>query len=86
LLGKVNYLRQFISNLVGRVESLLPLVQLKHDKDFAWGAAKREVFERIKDYLSKPPVLIAPRIGKTFRLYMAAPEKVVGSESLGCEA
>jgi hypothetical protein len=79
LLGKVNYLRQFISNLAERVESLLPLVQLKHDKDFEWGAAKREVFERIKDYLSKPPVLLAPRIGKTFRLYMAVPEKVLGS-------
>jgi hypothetical protein len=26
LLGKINYLRCFISNLVGRVESLLPLV------------------------------------------------------------
>jgi hypothetical protein len=30
LLGKINYLRHFISNLVGRVESLLPLVRLKH--------------------------------------------------------
>jgi hypothetical protein len=28
LLGKINYLRHFISNLAGRVESLLPLVQL----------------------------------------------------------
>jgi hypothetical protein len=37
LLGKVNYLRRFISNLPGRIESLLPLVWLKHEKDFAWG-------------------------------------------------
>jgi hypothetical protein len=34
LLGKINYLRHFISNLVGRVESLLPLVQLKHEEEF----------------------------------------------------
>jgi hypothetical protein len=26
LLGKINYLRHFISNLAGRVEPLLPLV------------------------------------------------------------
>jgi hypothetical protein len=32
LLGKVNYLRRFISNLAGRVDSLLPLVQLKHEE------------------------------------------------------
>jgi hypothetical protein len=37
LLGKINYLRHFISNLVGRVESLLPLVRLKHEEEFAWG-------------------------------------------------
>jgi hypothetical protein len=34
LLGKVNYLRRFISNLAGRVETFLPLVQLKHDGEF----------------------------------------------------
>jgi hypothetical protein len=38
LMGKINYLWHFISNLVGRVESLLPLFQLKHEEEFAWGA------------------------------------------------
>jgi hypothetical protein len=37
LLGKINYLRHFISNLAGRVESLLPLVWLKHELGFNWG-------------------------------------------------
>jgi hypothetical protein len=37
LLGKINYLRRFISNLAGRVESLLPLVRLKHEEEFTWG-------------------------------------------------
>jgi hypothetical protein len=37
LLGKINYLYHFISNLVGRVESLLPLVQLKHEEEFTRG-------------------------------------------------
>jgi hypothetical protein len=38
LLGKINYLLCFISILAGRVESLLPLVQLKHEEEFTWGA------------------------------------------------
>jgi hypothetical protein len=38
LLGKINYLRWFISNLAGRVESFLPLVQLKHSEEFTWEA------------------------------------------------
>jgi hypothetical protein len=37
LLGMINYLRHLISNLVGRVESLLPLVRLKHEEEFTWG-------------------------------------------------
>jgi hypothetical protein len=40
LLGKVNYLRRFVSNLAGRVESLLSLVRLKHEADFAWGQSR----------------------------------------------
>jgi hypothetical protein len=36
LLGKINYLCRFISNLARRVESLLPLVRLKHEGEFTW--------------------------------------------------
>jgi hypothetical protein len=42
LLGKINYLRRFISNLVGQVESLLPLVWLKHEEEFIWGGQNSE--------------------------------------------
>jgi hypothetical protein len=31
LLGKVNYLRLFIANLAGKVDSFLPLLRLKHE-------------------------------------------------------
>jgi hypothetical protein len=37
IMGKINYLRQFISNLAGRVKSFLPLVRLKHGEEFASG-------------------------------------------------
>jgi hypothetical protein len=45
LLGKINYLRHFIINLAGKVDSFLPLVRLKHEGDFAWGAEQKEAFE-----------------------------------------
>jgi hypothetical protein len=60
LLGKVNYLRRFISNMAGKVDSFLPLVQLKHEDRFVWGMEQREAFNQIKDYLVTPPVLCAP--------------------------
>jgi hypothetical protein len=40
-----------------KVESLLPLVRLKHERDFVWGTLQRDSFERIKEYLTRPPVL-----------------------------
>jgi hypothetical protein len=37
-LAKVNYLRRFISNLSGRVKTFTPILQLKNDAEFIWGA------------------------------------------------
>jgi hypothetical protein len=62
-LGKINYLRCFISNLAGKDDSFLPLLRLKHEGEFAWGAKQREAFESIKTYLTSPPVIRAPRSG-----------------------
>jgi hypothetical protein len=55
--------------MVGRVESFLPMIRLKHEK----------AFERIKDYLSSPPVLQVPKVGRIFKLYIAAQERVIGT-------
>jgi hypothetical protein len=78
LLGKINYPRRFIANLAGEVDLLLPLVCLKHEKDFKWGAKQRGALKKIEEYLSRPPVLRAPKIGKEFKLYISAQENVVG--------
>jgi bifunctional DNA-binding transcriptional regulator/antitoxin component of YhaV-PrlF toxin-antitoxin module len=48
LLGKINNLRHFISNLTGRVESLLPLDQLKHE-EFTWEQNSRNLLRRSKN-------------------------------------
>jgi hypothetical protein len=78
IVRKINYLRRFISNLAGKVESFLALVRLKHEEDFVWGMEQRTTFNKIKEYLSSPPVLRAPREGKPFKLYIAAQEHVIG--------
>ena len=44
-----------------------------------WGAIQQEAFEKIKYYLSSPPVLKAPRRGVPFKLYIAAEDKVIGA-------
>jgi hypothetical protein len=37
-LDKVNYLRRFISNLAGKIDAFTPILRVKNDAQFAWGA------------------------------------------------
>jgi hypothetical protein len=45
------------------------------------GAAQKEAFDRIKEYLVKPPLLRAPAAGGTFILYVSA-QQDDGKESI----
>ena len=58
LIGKINFVRRFISNLSGRIEPFMGLVKIKSDDEFRWGAEQQQAFDEIKEYLSKPPVLV----------------------------
>ena len=55
-LGQVNYLRRFISNLAGKTKEFSNLVKLKNMEEFTWEERHQAVFDKIKEYLSKPPV------------------------------
>jgi hypothetical protein len=48
LLEMINYLWRFITNLAGKVESFLLLIQLKHEEGFEWGNEQRQTFEKLK--------------------------------------
>nr|ABB47141.1 retrotransposon protein, putative, unclassified [Oryza sativa Japonica Group] len=79
LIGKINFVRRFISNLSGRLEPFTPLLRLKADQEYTWGAEQQKAFDSIKEYLSSPPVSIPPQKGMAFRLYLSAGEKSIGS-------
>jgi hypothetical protein len=76
-LGKVNYLRRFICNLSQKVNAFTPLLRLKNDVNFTWGAKQQEAFDEIKGYLTSPPILQAPKSGIPFKLYIAAEKDVI---------
>jgi hypothetical protein len=65
-LGKVNYLRWFISNLPGRVKAFTPFLRLKNGAEFIWGVEQQAAFEEIKEYLCTPLILKAPQSGVPF--------------------
>jgi hypothetical protein len=45
LIGKINFVRRFISNLSGRIEPFMELVKIKTNEEFRWGAEQQRAFE-----------------------------------------
>lgn len=79
LIGKINFIRRFISNLSGKIEPFTPLLKIKADQEFKWEAQHQKVLDGIKEYLSSPPVLVPPKDGTPFKLYISADMKSIGS-------
>ena len=79
LLGKINFLRRFIANMAGKIHPLTPLLRLKDKEEFEWGPPHQEAFDRIKVYLTSPPVLMPPQREKPLKLYISGSEKSMGS-------
>ena len=61
------------------VDALISILRLKNETEVTWGVEQQEAFEKIKKYLSSPPVLKAPKRGIPFRLYVATEDKVIGA-------
>jgi len=79
LIGKVNFIRRFISDLCGKICAFSPLLKLKTGQEFIWGKEQQLALDEIKNYLINPPVLIPPQQGKPFRLYLSTDGMVIGS-------
>jgi ribonuclease HI len=71
LIGKINFVRRFISNLSTRIEPFMELVKIKVNDEFRWGAEQQQAFEGIKEYLLKPPVLVPPQQDRPFYVYLS---------------
>jgi len=79
LIGKFNFVRRFISNLLAKILSFSALLKLKSNQEFKWGNKQQKAFEEIKEYMKSPPVLVSPQKGKHFKLYVAADDHTIGS-------
>jgi len=79
MIGKVNFIRRFISNLSGKIKAFSPLLKLKADQEFVCGAEQQLALAEIKKYLINPLVLVPPQHGKLFRLYLSTDDTVIGS-------
>ncbi|XP_050889047.1 uncharacterized protein LOC127094231 [Lathyrus oleraceus] len=87
LLGKINFLRRFTSNLSGRTQAFSPLLRLKQGK-FEWNDEQQKAFDKIKLYLTNPPILAPPCGKKPMRLFISTSDTTIEYEALivGLEA
>jgi hypothetical protein len=63
--------------LPGKLSAFAPILQLKSEAKFTWGANQQRAFEDIKRYLSSPLVMKAPMTGIPFWLYITAEDAVI---------
>ena len=61
LLGEINFIRRFISNLSEKILPFSLLLKLKNDQAFKWVDVQQKAFVEIKEYMKCPPVLVPPR-------------------------
>jgi len=77
LQGRLTYIGRFIVNMSGHCQSFTWL--MKKGLFFVWDDTYQKVFEDIKAYLTKPPVLASPVAGKPFLLYVRAMDYSLGA-------
>ena len=77
LTGMAAALNRFISKSVEKFQPFFD--QIKKGKNFSWSKESDQAFERLKKYLSAPPLLFSPREGEPLYIYLAATDKAVSA-------
>jgi hypothetical protein len=57
----------------------MDLVKIKADEKFHWGAEQQRVFEEVKEYLARLPVLVPPQRDKSFYIYLLVGDTSIAS-------
>ena len=66
-LGKINFVRRFISNFTEIVKPLQEMI--KKYFNLRWTKERREAFDMIKEAIAKAPTLWSPKFNNEFILY-----------------
>ena len=75
-LGRLNYISIFISHLTTTCEPIFKL--LKKDQVVKWNDECQVAFDKIKEYLQEPPVLMPPVEGRPLIMYLTVLENSMG--------
>ena len=78
LIRKINFLRCFIPNLSAKTKVFALLLKLKREEGFTWTKEHQQSFDKIKECLANPPVMISPMTGRPLKLYILASDSTIG--------
>jgi hypothetical protein len=79
LIGRINFVRRFISNLSGRIEPFIDLVKIKADEEFHWGVGQQWVLKETKEYLARQPVLVPSQQDRSVYIYSTVGDTSIAS-------
>ena len=75
-MGRLNYIARFISQMTAKCDSIFKMLR-KHNFG-EWEEECQEAFDKVKEYLTNPPVLVPPVQRKPLILYLTVHEKSMG--------
>ena len=75
-LGRLNYNSRFVSHLTSTCEPMFKL--LKKSQTTQWNEDCHKAFDKIKEYLQEPLILMPPVEGKPLIMYLTVLENSMG--------
>ena len=75
-MGRLNYIARFISQMTAKCDLIFKMLR-KHNSG-EWDEECQEAFDKVKEYLTNPPVLVPPVQGRPLILYLTVHEKSMG--------
>ena len=76
-LGKINFVRRFISDFAEIVKPLQDMI--KKYSNFKWTKERREAFDKIKEAIVEAPTLRSPNFDNKFILYTFASDHSIAA-------
>ena len=75
-MGRLNYITRFISQMTTKCDPIFRMLQKNNSGE--WDEECQVAFDKVKEYLTNPPVLMLPIQGRPLILYLTVHEKSMG--------
>ena len=74
--GRLNYIFRFISQMTAKCDPIFKLLKKHNSRE--WTEDCQIAYDKVKDYLSTPLILVPPILDKPLILYLTIHEKSMG--------